>query len=43
MLHHYFIQNVQNVKDGIQIRVYMINKESVVHFNQFISVKLRKR
>ena len=30
---------IQNVKDGIQIQVYNINKESVNHFSQFISVK----
>ena len=30
ILHHYYIQNV---KGGNQIRVYMINKESVAHFS----------
>ena len=30
---------VQDVKDGIQILVYRINKESVTNFSQFISVK----
>ena len=38
-LFHYCIQNV---KDGIQIRVYKINKESVTHFSQFLSVKFKK-
>ena len=33
---------IQNVKDGIQIGVYKINNESVAHFNQFISVKVKK-
>ena len=33
---------IQNVKDGIQIGVYKINNESVTHFNQFISVKVKK-
>ena len=32
MFHHYCIQNI---KDGIQIRVYKINNESVTHFSQF--------
>ena len=36
---HYYIQNVKN---GIQIRVYKINKESVPHFRQLISVKVNK-
>ena len=39
MFRHYCIQNV---KDGIQIRVNKINKESVTHFSQFISVKVKK-
>ena len=39
MFPHYCIQNV---KDGIQIRVYKINKESVTHCSQFISVKVKK-
>ena len=39
MFHHYCIQNV---KDGIQIRVYKINKESVTNFSQFISAKVKK-
>ena len=39
MLRHYCIQNVE---DEIQIRVYKINRESVNHFSQFTSVKLRK-
>ena len=29
---------IQNVKDGIHIRVYKINKESVTHSSQFILV-----
>ena len=33
---------IQNVKDGIQIQVYNINNESVSHFSQFISVKVKK-
>ena len=33
---------IQNVKDGIQIRVYTINKGSVAHFSQFVSVKVMK-
>ena len=33
---------IQNVKDGIQIQVYNINNESVNHFSQFISVKVKK-
>ena len=36
---HYYIQNV---KDGIQIRLSNINKESVSNFSQFISVKVNK-
>ena len=32
---------IQNVKDGIQIQVYNINNESVNHFSQFISVKVK--
>ena len=39
ILHHYYIQNV---KDRTQIRVYTINKESVTHFSQFTSVKVKK-
>ena len=38
-LRHYYIQNVKN---GIQIRVYKINKESVPHFRQLISVNVTK-
>ena len=34
---------IQNVKDGIQIKVYNIDKESVTHFSQFISVKAKKK
>ena len=33
---------IQNSKDGIQIRVYKINKESLTHFSQFILVKVKK-
>ena len=32
---------IQNVKDGIRIQVYNINNESVNHFSQFISVKVK--
>ena len=32
----------QTVKDGTQIQVYNINNESVNHFSQFISVKVKK-
>ena len=38
-LHHYYIQNI---KDGIQIRVYMISTETVTHFSQCISAKVKK-
>ena len=31
---------IQNVYDGIQIRVYNINNEKINHFSQFISVKV---
>jgi len=27
---------IQNVKDGMQIQKYMIKKENVTHFSQFI-------
>ena len=33
---------IQNVKDGIQIQVYNIKNESVSHFSQFTSVKVKK-
>ena len=33
---------IQNVKDGIQIQVYNVNNESVNHFSQLISVKVKK-
>ena len=33
---------IQNVKDGIQIQVYNIKNESVNHYSQFISVKVKK-
>ena len=36
---HYYIQNV---KDGIQIRVYKINKEWVAPLSQFISAKIKE-
>ena len=39
MLRHCYSQNV---KDGIQSRVCMINKVSVAHFSQFISVEVKK-
>ena len=39
MFRHYCIHNV---KDGIQVQVYDINNESVNHFSQFISVKVKK-
>ena len=39
ILRHY---NIQNLKDGIQIRVYEINKESVAQLSQLISVKAKK-
>ena len=39
ILCHYYIQNV---KDGIQIRLCKISKEIVTHFSQFISVKVDK-
>ena len=32
----------QNIRDIIQIRVYKINNEGVVHFCQFIHLKVRK-
>ena len=33
---------IQNVKDGIQIKVYNINNESVNNFGQFILVKVTR-
>ena len=33
---------IQNVKDRLRIRVYKIDKESVIHFSQFTSVKVKK-
>ena len=36
---HYYIQNV---KDGIHIRVHKINKERVTNSSQFISAKVTK-
>ena len=36
---HYYIQDI---KDGIQIRVYTINKESVVHFASLFHLKVKK-
>ena len=32
----------QNVKDGTQSQVYIVNNESVNHFSHFISVKVKK-
>ena len=40
ILHHYY---TQNVKDGIQIRVHTINKESGADFSQLISVKFLRK
>ena len=34
---------IQNVKDEIHIQVYNINNESVHHFSQLISVKVKKQ
>ena len=39
MLPHYCIQNV---KDGTQIQVYIINNEFLTHISQFISEKVKK-
>ena len=39
ILRHCYIQDVE---DGIQIRVYKISKECVAHFSHFISVKVKK-
>ena len=39
ILHYHYIQNVKN---GIQIRFYKINNESVTHFSQFIPLKVTK-
>ena len=36
--HYYF----QNVKHGILIGEYKISKESLAHFSQFFSVKVKK-
>ena len=33
---------IQNLKGGIQSRVYKINEDSLTHSNQFISVKVNK-
>ena len=33
---------IQKAKDGIQIKVFNINNESVSQFSQFISVKVKK-
>ena len=33
---------IKNDKDGIQIQVYNINNESVIHYSQCISVKVKK-
>ena len=32
----------RNVEDGIQTRVYKINSEGVIHFNQFTPAQLEK-
>ena len=32
----------ENYEDGIQARVYKINSEGVIHFNQFTPVQLEK-
>ena len=40
LLRHYYIGNV---KDGIQIGVYKINKESVAHSSQFVSLKVQRK
>ena len=32
---------IQTVKDGIQIRVYKSNNESVIHVSQFVSTKVQ--
>jgi len=34
---------IQNVKERIQIRIYKIDNESITHFSQFISVKVKKK
>ena len=39
ILRHYYIQNLE---DGIQIQTYKINKESVIQFSHFISIKVKK-
>ena len=39
ILPHYCMPNV---KDGIQIQVYIINNECLTHFSQFISEKVKK-
>ena len=39
IVQHYYIHNV---KDGIQIRVYEISKESETHLSQFVAVKVRE-
>jgi len=35
------LKNFENDTDGIQIRVYTIDKERVIHFSQFISVQVK--
>ena len=39
MFRHYCIQNVEG---GTHISVYKINNESVIHFRQYILVKVKK-
>ena len=39
---HDFLSCIQNGKNGIQIRVYKINNESVTRFIQLISEKVKK-
>ena len=39
MVRHRYIQNV---KDGIRIWVYKINKEKVTHFSRLISIKIKE-
>ena len=39
ILRHYYFQNV---KDGIQTRVYNISKDRINYSSQFISAKVKK-
>ena len=34
---------IQNSKDGIQVQLYKSNNESINHFSQSISVKVKKK